>query len=976
MVLAAKQNNLFKFKSLKNKCIVFFYYTFIFVSVSQPAFSQKFLKEEYYSFKDYQSLYQIWDIEQDSNKYMYFGNWSGFSIFDGLDWTNIHIGETGRGTSLFKSQDGNFYASGQYDFGKLSIDTLNQVIYKSISENFYSPSEPFNEHFSTLELDSLIYFYGWRGVDLLKDNRILKFPFSDVFPPIAFKLKEKVFVANKKGIYEFENGEFVFLKSSQTFANDTTAFVFATPTSDDKILLGHKSLGLYYFNGTDFKEFVTEVYDEINKGYLYDGIQVNDTTYALATLRNGLFLINNSGNKVKVYNERIGLADNMVLDLFLDHEKTLWVGLNEGVQKITLNSPINSYDESDGINHVITDIEIVNDKIWVSSFKDITRSIILKDEKVFQFRLSTLSGSFFSWENEMYVFDEDGVFKINSYDSKGSRIIKGQYDFRVTNFDNPETLILSTSDSLLEFNNFEESILSFQNNVEFKQGVKKDSIFYFLSTQFGVFQLENKKLTNIPFDTSLNTGLLFNKIGVINDEIYVGTEGTNENGGLYKLNKDSSVFEKAKFFGVLDRELVSKQVLEFEQCENGDVWFQNNKVIKRATEVNGEWEVQRSPYQMIGNYNAIYKIHCEGDDIWFGGVNGLYQLTNPDWDYKTDFKTNITGIYVNNDSLIYGGFGEPVIDIVLPYEDNELRFTYAAASYIEPQRNTYSYKLEGFDRDWSEWSLETQKDYTNIPEGDYVFKIRSRNIYEVDGREDRISFSVLPPWYRTWWAYVLYLVLVTLVFYSIYKVRINQLLKVERMRTKIASDLHDEVSATLTGISYFAEALSRDKKPSKKDHFISLIIESAGDAKEKITDIVWSINPDNDDWGMFLSKCRRYASDLLESKDIKYDLKIADKIPGKLPMEVRQHLWMIYKEMLTNAVRHSNASRLDIIMDVDGRYLKLIVQDNGKGIKEIKEQVGNGVQNIKRRANLINANIEVDSEKGYGTRWKLIVPLE
>ena len=203
----------------------------------------------------------------------------------------------------------------------------------------------------------------------------------------------------------------------------------------------------------------------------------------------------------------------------------------------------------------------------------------------------------------------------------------------------------------------------------------------------------------------------------------------------------------------------------------------------------------------------------------------------------------------------------------------------------------------------------------------------------------------------------------------------NQLLKVERIRTKIASDLHDEVSATLTGISYFAEAVKTNLDVGKKEHFMNLITESAGEAKDKISDIVWSISPENDDWVIFLSKCRRFASDLVESRALEYDFKIAEYINGQLDMNVRQHLWMIFKEMITNAVRHSNATRVDVIIDSEHGVFKMIVQDNGDGFDISSKVFGNGLNNIKRRAERIKAEVELDSELKIGTRWKLEVQL-
>lgn len=132
-----------------------------------------------------------------------------------------------------------------------------------------------------------------------------------------------------------------------------------------------------------------------------------------------------------------------------------------------------------------------------------------------------------------------------------------------------------------------------------------------------------------------------------------------------------------------------------------------------------------------------------------------------------------------------------------------------------------------------------------------------------------------------------------------------------------------------------------------------MIAESAGEAKEKITDIVWSITPENDNWELLLAKCRRYASDLFESKAIEYDLNIANSIEGKIDMNLRQHIWMIYKELITNAVRHAQATKIRVEMKQENDHFLLSVTDDGLGFDTTQDFEGNGLKNIKRRSDKI-----------------------
>jgi signal transduction histidine kinase len=150
--------------------------------------------------------------------------------------------------------------------------------------------------------------------------------------------------------------------------------------------------------------------------------------------------------------------------------------------------------------------------------------------------------------------------------------------------------------------------------------------------------------------------------------------------------------------------------------------------------------------------------------------------------------------------------------------------------------------------------------------------------------------------------------------------RLNSILQVERTRSGIARDLHDELSATLSSVYYFAEAIKGDKPKTlskNSNKFLSLILEGASEAQETIQDIIWAINTENDSWEQIFVKCRRYASDLLDSKEIEYQLDIpADLEVRKLTMPQRRNFWLIFKEILTNIIKN-RADQLKASLTLD-----------------------------------------------------------
>jgi signal transduction histidine kinase len=220
---------------------------------------------------------------------------------------------------------------------------------------------------------------------------------------------------------------------------------------------------------------------------------------------------------------------------------------------------------------------------------------------------------------------------------------------------------------------------------------------------------------------------------------------------------------------------------------------------------------------------------------------------------------------------------------------------------------------------------------------------------------------------------IMILILIILSLYVIYRYRIHFLLKEERTRNKIARDLHDDLSATLSSISFFSEAAKREYSEQKSSvKFLDRIDESAIEAKEKINDIIWAIEPENDDWTSFLAKCKRYAAEMFESKEIDYKIDVDTKLELKTDIKVRNDLWLIFKEMITNIVRHSEATKAEISIEKHEKGLVLIVKDNGKGFDKDLNKNGNGLSNIEHRAKNLQATLDMTSDK-KGTIWRLSI---
>lgn len=916
---------------------------------------------------------QFWEIVKDSNEVIYTSNSAQVLSFNGVYWDKVYV-KNQRTYSIVADKNGKVFVGGENEFGYLDNpvdDSLTRKQYYSL-KHLIQDTLSFGEIWKTTAIGDKIYFVSGRHIFEYYQNRIRIYETSSWFLNL-FEIEGKPVVSiYEDGLYEIMEGKFEALYSESNLKN----FSVSVQVSDSIYWLCHTSC--FELNNGVFSLLKTEVDEYLRDNGLFDAEVLNDGTILFGFLSGGgVTQISKEGDLIRHFTEENGLVNNKVLDIFEDDKGRAWISTYEGVSVLEFGLPIRYLTE--GLIGGVRSLRFFEDQLFAATNYGV-------------FKYDPFEDTF-----KVVAYDENGCNNLRVF--KSTLLVECNAKLLEYGLGKFTRIIGNYEIDLFEFSRIDSTILYGINEKEFTVYQRFEGEFvaisesYLLpgtpnslveeyegkvwmgSTSVGVMELTFDKGADLISGLEVQTIKLpddtFNmdtRVAVLDNELVFMTSN-----GLYRNSRDGSFKRESGYLSA--SEDTSRNYFKFYQTSDGNTLIRSNSEFQLFIRDDVSQTNVFTPSTVSIFKNVQVNEIIGRDNEFFVATNDeiIYFNAATKYPVRSIFHVQVDEVLVRNDSLINGGRNTE--QDILKYQDNELRFTYAAASYDAPEKTQYRVKLEGFDENWTRWTNEAQKDYTNIPEGEYRFVVQAKNIYGTLSTSEPFTFSVLPPWYRAWWAYVLYLILVTVVFYSVYKVRVNQLLKVERMRTKIASDLHDEVSATLTGISYFAEAVRRDKNKAKKEHFISLITESAGDAKEKITDIVWSINPDNDDWGMFLSKCRRYASDLLESKGIKYELKIVEKIPGKLPMEIRQHLWMIYKEMLTNAVRHSNASRLDVIMDVDGRYLKLIVQDDGEGFDSQDQSAGNGVSNIKRRAEVINATLEIDSESGFGTRWRLVLPL-
>jgi len=298
--------------------------------------------------------------------------------------------------------------------------------------------------------------------------------------------------------------------------------------------------------------------------------------------------------------------------------------------------------------------------------------------------------------------------------------------------------------------------------------------------------------------------------------------------------------------------------------------------------------------------------------------------------------------------------------------ENFFSLSFTALYYENPSQVNYRYRLIGFSDDWVESGSTNFASFTNLSLGHYTLEVvATTNPQQWGGNSISIDIEVLPPFWRTWWFTLMVLIVSASLLYGAHQFRVNQKLQVERLRTKIASDLHDEVGSSLTKISIYSDLLDNGANENQKQDYLRNIKETSRDVVSTMSDIVWSIDNRTDSLGDLALRMKDFAVQLLSAKNIEFEFSIKNVDEQiLLSPQVKQNLYLIYKEALHNTVKHAQANFINIVLEHTAAGFSMTISDNGVGFTGENNNTGNGLRSMKRRATDIQADLTIGNHKG------------
>ncbi|WP_158826875.1 triple tyrosine motif-containing protein [Mucilaginibacter lacusdianchii] len=747
------------------------------MALSQTYIGQR--KTVNYEKKQYNAGTQNWKIRQDDQGRMYFANNEGVLVFDGAYWQLYPLPNKTIVRSLEFGADKKLYVGGQDEIGYFVPAKNGQLTFTSIKNLIPKADQKFSDIWDVVTLGKDVFFRSQNKIFKYSNNKITVYQsFSWLF--LGKDHNRLIAHDAQKGIVVYRNNAWQTLIAN----NELPKGFYITSTSgfdNNQSLVTTTKDGLLLLSGNAFKPLPLKGFG-INGYQQFSGaVRLNNGTYLISTFLNGIYQIDKSGNVIENIGKKEGLQNVNVHSIYADAGNNVWLGLDNGIDFVAYNNAVRHINPSvfnDGAgfsaalfkNNLNLALSNGTYRVPVDGTKDLS---YLKNEArpiaygqtwhldvVGSRLLAGKDDGIFEVEQDKFVpvFNNTGYWLFRPMTGKGGTplLAAGNY-YGVRLFEDTPAKLADKGDAAKFYESARFLEVDKQNNIWAShpyRGVYKISPNDSMAKTYAKEQGLPSALNNFVFK--------------IKGQVVIATEK-----GIYEYNATADRFRPSPQFKDV---FGTRSIRYLQEDASGNIWFVEGKSLAVA-DYSGKPTIINIPEldnQILSGFENVYPI--DANNIFVGSENGFYHINYATYKHNirplTAYIRKIKIISVK-DSTLYGGFATNASKSTnnapaLGYAYNSLHFDYSSPVFEEQSNVEYSYLLEGFDEQWSAWSKKSEKDYTNLPAGNYKFKVKARNHHNNESSVAVYAFSINPPWYQSTWAYLVYICLIAGALYYFY----------------------------------------------------------------------------------------------------------------------------------------------------------------------------------------------------------------
>jgi ligand-binding sensor domain-containing protein/DNA-binding CsgD family transcriptional regulator len=737
---------------------------------------------------EYNAGAQNWDIRQDKQGRIYFANNEGLLCFDGIYWKLYPLPNKTIVRSIEFGKDNRIYIGGQDEIGFFSPDKSGNLSYTSLRDLLPEPEKRFADIWDLVQFGDEIFFRSNNQIFRYAQNKMTVFR-SPSWLFIGQSNSRLIAQDEQKGLLHFQNNGWSPLIEKAMLPPGFDVNDILSINKDSSLITTNKN-GLYILSGNQLKP-LSLFGISMNPYQNFSGaVKIDSENFIVGTYTNGFYLINKSGLVVENFTKREGLQNSNIRSLFSDRNQNIWLGLDNGIDFIAFNNAIKHINPpvmNDGAGYAAI---IHKNNLFFGLSNGIFR-LALPDIKDLSYVRSDLklikegqTWGLYAVNDKLLAGTDEGFFEINNDAAIPVSKATGFWTFQPLQTFHQSSMIVAGNYrgvSLFEAGN--NSFLEKGNISNFSESsrflvIDNNNTIWVSHPYRGIYKIQSSPSNGytVKLYTSANNlpSSLNNHVYKVKNRIVIATEK-----GIYEYNKEADRFEPSDYFKEI---FGNKSVRYLKQDPSGNVWFIQNKtvgVVDFSTIKPSIIYLPELTGKILSGFEHIYPLN--DNNIFIGGEKGFYHINFEK--YKQN--NHPLNVYIRTvkaigrkDSILFGGYFGNVNEDKVQEKDkipsinnqwNSFHIEYSSPLFEQQSNIEYSYYLEGFDKNWSDWSKKTEKDYTNLQVGDYTFRVKARNNLKNESKISSYSFTVLPPWYQSWWAFSLYFLAAIFVVYLIYK---------------------------------------------------------------------------------------------------------------------------------------------------------------------------------------------------------------